>query len=37
MRTAIALQLEGIAEDRGEIPEPSGPGVCIERKPRAAA
>jgi predicted RNase H-like HicB family nuclease len=37
MRAAIALHLEGIVDDGGEIPEPSGPGVYVERKPRAAA
>ncbi len=37
MRGAIALHLEGIAEDGGEIPAPSGPGVYVERKSRAAA
>ena len=37
MRAAIAMHLEGIVEDGGEIPEPSGPGVYIEHKPRAAA
>jgi predicted RNase H-like HicB family nuclease len=31
MRAAIALQLEGIAEDGEPIPEPSGPGVYVER------
>ena len=37
MRTAIALHLEGIAEDGGQIPAPSGPGVYVERTPRAVA
>lgn len=37
MRGAIAFHLEGLAEDGEPIPEPSGPGVYIERKPRAAA
>jgi predicted RNase H-like HicB family nuclease len=37
MRAAIALHLEGIVEDGGEIPAPSGPGVYVERKSRAAA
>jgi predicted RNase H-like HicB family nuclease len=37
MRDAIALHLEGIVEDGGEIPTPSGPGVYVERTPRAAA
>ena len=31
MRAAIALHLEGLAEDGDPIPEPSGPGVYIER------
>ncbi len=37
MRAAIALHLEGLVEDGGEIPAPSGPGVYVERKSRAAA
>jgi predicted RNase H-like HicB family nuclease len=37
MRDAIALHLEGIVEDCGDIPAPSGPGVYVERKSRAAA
>ena len=37
MRGAIALHLEGIVEDGGEIPAPSGPGVYVERKSLAAA
>ncbi len=37
MRAAIAFHLEGLAEDGGAIPEPSGPGVYVERKPRAIA
>ena len=37
MRAAIALHLEGITEDGGEIPAPSGPGVYVERKSLAAA
>jgi predicted RNase H-like HicB family nuclease len=37
MRAAIALHLEGLVEDRGEIPEPSGPGVYVQRKSRAVA
>jgi predicted RNase H-like HicB family nuclease len=37
MRAAIALHLEGLAEDGVEIPSPSGPGVYVERKSRAAA
>ena len=36
-RAAIAYHLEGLVEDGGEIPAPSGPGVYVERKPRAAA
>jgi predicted RNase H-like HicB family nuclease len=31
MRPAIALHLEGLAEDGEPIPEPSGPGVYVER------
>ena len=31
MRAAIALHLEGLAEDGDPIPEPSGPGVYVER------
>jgi predicted RNase H-like HicB family nuclease len=31
MRAAIALHLEGLAEDGEPIPEPSGPGVHVER------
>ena len=37
MRAAIALQLEGIVEDGGEIPAPSGPGVYVEPNSGAAA
>ena len=37
MREAIAHHLEGLAEDDAPIPEPSGPGVYVERTPRAAA
>ncbi len=37
MRAAIAFHLEGLAEDGTPIPEPSGPGVYIERKTRTAA
>lgn len=37
MRAAIALHLEGIVEDGGEIPAPSGPGVYVDRKSRTAA
>ena len=31
MRAAIALHLEGLATDGESIPEPSGPGVYVER------
>jgi predicted RNase H-like HicB family nuclease len=31
MRAAIALHLEGLTEDGEPIPEPSGPGVYVER------
>ncbi|HZR91738.1 MAG TPA: type II toxin-antitoxin system HicB family antitoxin [Gaiellaceae bacterium] len=31
MRAAIALHLEGLAEDGEPFPEPSGPGVYVER------
>lgn len=31
MRAAIALHLEGLADDGEPIPEPSGPGVYVER------
>ncbi|HEY2742324.1 MAG TPA: type II toxin-antitoxin system HicB family antitoxin [Gaiellaceae bacterium] len=31
MRAAIALHLEGLSEDGGPIPKPSGPGVYVER------
>ena len=37
MRGAITLHLEGIVEDGGEIPEPSGPGVYVERESHPAA
>jgi predicted RNase H-like HicB family nuclease len=37
MREAIAFHLEGLAEDGEPLPEPSGPGVYVERKPPAAA
>ena len=37
MREAIALHLEGIAEDGSPIPEPSGSGVYLELKPRRVA
>jgi predicted RNase H-like HicB family nuclease len=31
MRAAIAFHLEGLAQDGEPIPEPSGPGVYLER------
>jgi predicted RNase H-like HicB family nuclease len=31
MRAAIAFHLEGLAQDGDPIPEPSGPGVYVER------
>lgn len=31
MRAALAFHLEGLAEDGEPIPEPSGPGVYVER------
>ena len=31
MRRAIALHLEGLSKDGAPIPEPSGPGVYVER------
>jgi predicted RNase H-like HicB family nuclease len=37
MRAAIAFHLEGLADDDGAIPEPSGPGVYVEHNRRAAA
>jgi predicted RNase H-like HicB family nuclease len=37
MREAIAFHLEGLAEDGVPIPEPSGPGVYVERTPQTAA
>jgi predicted RNase H-like HicB family nuclease len=37
MRAAIALHLEGLAEDGDPLPDPSGPGVYLERTIRAAA
>jgi predicted RNase H-like HicB family nuclease len=36
MRTAITLHLEGLTADHEPIPEPSGSGVYVERKPAAA-
>jgi predicted RNase H-like HicB family nuclease len=35
MRAAIVLHLEGLAADSEPIPEPSGPGVYVKRKPAA--
>jgi predicted RNase H-like HicB family nuclease len=37
MRAAIAFHLEGIAEDGEPLPDPSGPGVYVERRSPAAA
>ena len=37
MRAAIAFHLEGLVADGAPIPEPSGPGVYVEREPRATA
>jgi predicted RNase H-like HicB family nuclease len=37
MRGAIALHLEGLAEDGQALPDPSGPGVYVERTTRTAA
>ena len=31
MRAAIAFHLEGLAQDGDPVPEPSGPGVYVER------
>ena len=31
MRAAIAFHLEGLAQDGDPLPEPSGPGVNVER------
>jgi predicted RNase H-like HicB family nuclease len=36
MRAAIALHLEGLAADGEALPEPSGPGVYVERTTPAA-
>ena len=36
MRAAIAFHLEGLAADGEPIPEPSGAGVYVERRPAAA-
>ncbi len=37
MRSAIAFHLEGLAEDGDVIPDPTGPGVYVERTTRTAA
>jgi predicted RNase H-like HicB family nuclease len=37
MRSAIAFHLQTMAEDGDPIPDPSGPGVYVERKTPAAA
>ena len=37
MRGAIAFHLDGMAEDGDPIPDPSGPGVYVERRSPAAA
>lgn len=37
MRSAIAFHLEGMAADGDPIPEPSGPGVYVERETPTAA
>lgn len=37
MREAIAFHLQGLAEEGAPIPDPSGSGVYVERKARAAA
>jgi predicted RNase H-like HicB family nuclease len=37
MRRAIAFHLAGLAEDGAEIPDPSGPGVYVERTTLTAA
>ena len=37
MRAAIALHLEGLDEDGQAIPDPSGPGIYVERTTRTAA
>ena len=36
-RAAMAFHLEGLEAECAPIPDPSGPGVYIERKARAAA
>ena len=37
LRAAITLHLEGLAADGQAIPDPSGPGVYVERTTRTAA
>jgi predicted RNase H-like HicB family nuclease len=37
MRAAIAFHLAGLAADGEAVPEPSGPGVYVERTPLTAA
>ena len=37
MRAAIAFHLEGLVADGEAVPEPSGPGVYVERTTRTAA
>ncbi|MGH3002337.1 MAG: type II toxin-antitoxin system HicB family antitoxin [Gaiellaceae bacterium] len=37
MRAAIAFHLEGLVEDGAPIPDPTGPGVYLERNVGAAA
>lgn len=37
MREAIAFHLEGLADEGAPMPDPSGPGVYVERKARAVA
>ena len=37
MRAAIALHIEGLAEDGRPIPSASGPGVYVERSTQTAA
>jgi len=37
MRRAIAFHLAGLAEDGADIPDPSGPGVYVERTTLTAA
>jgi len=37
MLEAIAFHLAGLAADGEPLPDPTGPGVYVERPPRAAA